>query len=220
MRTKVVCGFAVVVALAVGAGSAAGSSPGFKERAFAISSGKFTAQVPAEWRVHARRVFTRRWFPAPQYSYDASDPVHTTVQWGAGDRWEKSGTTLADMRAQALSEFASRYAVHGWRDMWGWEHGRFRLVGDTYVTLPAGRVWRETTLVVPSAKKGGWAARWYVRQYILDRGVIRNATSGITQQAFMVFGVWCGYARSHSVNECLSHNGQLAKVMRSIRFVS
>lgn len=220
MRTKIVCGFAVVVALALGAGSASGSSPGFKERAFAISSGKFTAQVPAEWRVHARTVFTRRWFASPMYSYDATDPVHTSVRWGASDRLEKTGTTLADMRAQAVSGFASRYAVHGWMDMWGWENGRFRLVGDTYVTLPIGKAWRETTLVVPSTKKGGWAARTYVRQYTLDRGVIRNATSGITQQAFTVFGVWCGYTPSRSVNECRSHDDQLAKVMRSIRFVS
>lgn len=146
--------------------------------------------------------------------------MHTSVAWRASDRWEKTGTTLADIRAQALSEFDPRFAVHGWRDMWGWENGRFRLVGDTYMTLPVGRAWRETLLLVPSKKKGGWAARTYVREYTLDRGVIRNTTSGIAQHAFAFFTVWCGYTPSHTVNECLSHNGQLARVMRSIRFIS
>jgi hypothetical protein len=72
-------------------------------------------------------------------------------------------------------------------------------------------------LVVPSKKQGGWAARRYQRTYTLDRGVIRNTTSGVTQHAFMSFTVGCGYTPSNQVNECLSHNGQFAAIMHSIR---
>jgi hypothetical protein len=216
----VLAGVVLVLTVALGAGAASGASPEFKQHAFAISSGKFTAQVPAEWRVHARDVFTRRWFAAPVYSYGAKDPVHKSVAWSASDRLEKTGTTLADIRTQALSTFDPRFSRDGWRDMWGWENGRFRVVGDTYLTLPIGRAWRQTLLIVPSEKQGGWAARRYVREYTLDRGVIRNMTSGIAQQAFMTFWLQCGYNPENQIDECLSHNGQLAKLMRSITFVS
>lgn len=220
LSSGVLAGVVLVLTIALGAGSASGASPEFKQHAFAVSSGKFTAQVPAEWRVHARDVFTRRWFAAPVYSYLAKDPVHKSVAWAASDRLEKTGTTLADIRAQTLSEFDPRFSRHGWRDMWGWENGRMRLVGDTYLTLPIGNAWRQTLLIVPSEKQGGWAARRYVREYTLDRGVIRNTTSGITQQAFMTFWMQCGYTPKNQINECPSHNGQLAKVMRSIKVIS
>jgi len=87
-------------------------------------------------------------------------------------------------------------------------------VGDTFLNLPVGKVWRQTLEVVPPKARGGWAARKYWRTYWLDRGVVRDAKTGTEKQFIAVFTVRCRY------DQCATHNGQLAAIMRSIRFVS
>lgn len=133
----------------------------------------------------------------------ADDRVHTTVHWSVSDNLVEKGTTLADLLRNTGQIF------RGWVDV-GWAT-KVRTAGSTYLTLPVGRVWRVTQLVHPNKERGGWAARFYVRQYWLDRGVARKATTGEEKEVFLIFTVSCG------IDECKSHNGQFAAIMRSIR---
>jgi hypothetical protein len=217
MKTRAFLAVGIVVAASLLVVSVAGASEPFKRYTLPAGvdhlitwHGKLTVLLPAGWKVK----------PGDP---SAADPVHKSVAWRVYAQPEEKGTTLADLRARQLGEFR-RFTIHGWRDLWGWENGRYRVVGDTYLTLPIGKVWRQTTLVVPgkklggstlipSKKGGGWAARSYRRTYLVHRGVTTDAATGVEKELFIAFWISCGPA------ECQTHNAQFATIMRSIRFI-
>ena len=196
MRSTLICASAVAIVL-VFAAAAAGSNPGFKRYTFPAAppaavapTGGMTVLLPAEWKVKTAWGDTALRGPSPS----AVDPIHTTVHWWV-DAWlAPAGTTLDEMRQQML----------GWtgRPVWGKGTPINRLVGDTYLTLPIGKVWRLTT----SPGNG-----YVTRIYVIDRGVVLQRHGGSRQELFTQFWVNC------RGRQCQAHNEQLSTVMRSIR---
>jgi len=196
MQVRVVSAVAgLLVALFFGA-SLAGASSSFKRYTMpaapplkVASPGTLTMLFPSDWQVKTT------WAPS------ANDPMHgTSVWWSVSADLEPSGTTLADIRAHA--------SYSGCRDVWGYENpGRRRQIGDTYLTLPVGTMWRQTERVYADKGQCDSAAQGYLRQYTLDR----KAMTDNGRKVFLVFTIYCG------INECQAHNGQLAAIMHSIR---
>jgi hypothetical protein len=160
------------------------------------SPGTLTVLFPSEWRVSTKW----QWGKA---SPSADDPVHTTVHWSVEAQLVEKDTTLADLLHN------TPHVWRGWVDV-GWGT-KVRTAGNTYLTLPIGKVWRLTQLIHPNKERGGWAARFYLRQYWLDRGVARKTTTGEEKELFLIFTTSCG------IDECRIHNGQLATIMRSLQ---
>jgi hypothetical protein len=158
--------------------------------------GKLTVFLPAAWKVAA---------DAESGTTFARDPAHRYpgVSWAAGTIHYKLGTTLAN-----ISRWNATRTMNAWVPEW-----TMQLVGNSYLTLPVGKVLRLTVRVVPPKDKGGWAARYYQRSYYLDQGFVRMS-SGWQRQFFSVFTVMC----KHDL--CAAHNGQLAAIMHSIRLSS
>jgi hypothetical protein len=201
MRTRTAYAVGALIAASLMVASLAGASAPVKQYTYlaapkwqVASPGTLSVKLPAEWRVSTK-------WPDPA----ASDPVHTTVHWIVGSQLNKKGTTLADLRR-------SMFPAHpGWvGDGWN-PGGRARTAGSTYLALPIGKLLRQTALLVPAEANGGWAARSYTRYYFLDRGVVRQATTGEEREFFSTFTVWC------RVDECQTHNGQFAAIMQSLR---
>jgi len=210
MRTKIVCCSCVIVALALATASAFASSSAWRRHTFPagpasriVSPGRMTVEVPSGWRV-SPNVWIYRWTGnrLTERIPTAEDRVHVGVRWSADVKLRTKGTTLAQIRAG--ESFA------GWRTRWG---VKSRQVGDTYLTLPLGKVWRQTLLFVPGMYSDS-LARSYARFYWLDRGVAYSATTGDEYQLFELFTVTC------SADQCRTDNGQLAAIMRSIRITS
>jgi hypothetical protein len=201
VRIRTICTVGALIAASLVVVSLAGASSPVKQYTYlaaprwqVASPGKLGVKLPAEWRVSTK-------WPDPA----ASDPVHTTVHWIVGSRLAKKGTTLADVRS-SMSQAHPGWVEDGWLP-----GGRARTAGSTYLALPIGKVLRQTALVVPAEADGGWAARSYTRYYFLDRGVVRQATTGEEREFFSTFTVYCRF------DECQTHNGQFAAIMRSLR---
>jgi len=197
---------AFTAAAVLAAASTAGASAPFKRYTLAVGATtqivtpvKLTVLLPTAWKVAP---------PDPV----ARDLASKALSWSASVRLEQKGTTLADLRRHEITDFP-RPEINGWRDIWGWEAGRYRVVGDTYVTLKIGKAWRETLLVVPGTKSTGWAARRYMRTYLVHRGVAHDALTGVEKELFISFDAACTPA------ECPAANPQFATIMRSIRFI-
>lgn len=211
MRVRAVCAVGALTSASLVVASLAGAAPPFKRYALpaaassqVASPGKLTVLLPAEWRVSTVWTWQKTKQGARGSSPYADDPVHA-VQWWVDATLEKKGTTLADLRR--------RSTFHGSSHFSGPQSPVVRQVGDTYLTLPVGKVWRQTVLWVPLKADGGWAARWYTRSYLLDRGVAREARTGAEKELFSEFFVRCG------PDACRTHNSQLAAIIGSIRFV-
>jgi hypothetical protein len=207
MNTRVILATACIAAVSLLAVSAVGAPEPMKRHTFPAGvdrtilwHGKLTVLLPAGWKVRTS-------------SPSATDPVHTSVTWTVGTWPQPKGSTLADIREWWRSYVHGPLSRHGWRDAWGWENGRWRIVGDNYLTLPMGKVWRLTTLTVPSKKAGGWAARSYRRIYYTRRGLTTDAATGGAKELFISFWITCSPA------DCPAHNAQLNTIMRSIRFL-
>lgn len=162
MRSRTVCAVGALILASLVVASLAGASSPFKRYTLSgaplgeiVSPGTLTVLFPSEWRVKTK------WQRAGVSPF-ADDRVHTTVHWSVSDNLVEKGTTLADLLRNTGQIF------RGWVDV-GWAT-KVRTAGSTYLTLPVGRVWRVTQLVHPNKERGGWAARFYVRQYWLDRG--------------------------------------------------
>lgn len=99
----------------------------------------------------------------------------------------------------------------GWAGQTVWGKGTpLRVyVGDSYLTLPMGKVWRYTMALVPPKGKTD-IKLFYERDYVLDRGIV-TTTDGAEKHLFEGFTVIC------SSQFCKAHNAQLAAIMRSIR---
>lgn len=199
---------AALVALLVVTAAAAEAGSGGKRYTFAAAqptqlspTGTLTVVVPSEWRVHTSWALTRigdRVSGGPPY---ALDPVHKSVGWTLESVLMKPGTTLAEMRHTMLRWSGT--------PIWGKGSGIRVMVGDTYLRMPLGKVWRYTLKLIPPKGLGQRVS--YVRYYVLDRGIARALPSHIEKQLFTRFTVVC------VPPECGSHNDQLAALMRSIR---
>lgn len=206
MRTRVVCGFGVVVALGLAVASALAASPGWKRYTFpaappdkVVSPGMMTVQFPVAWRVKTTwgTLDAPNGAPNAYYGRSWSGP-----SWWANPSFlEETSTTISDIRDRML----------GWAGthMWGEGTPLKVYVGDSYVTLPMGKVWRLTLALVPQKGQTKFKLS-YQRDYVLDRGVVMT-TAGVAKRLFVVFTVTC------SAQVCKTHNGELAAIMRSIR---
>ncbi len=201
VRTRAVWVVAVAALVVATVAAAAEPTKRYTIRAAApwtvVSPEKLVVSLPAGWQV------APTWMRGKTRP-SAADPVHTGVKWWLSAFREEKGTTLAAIR--------HREAFRGWRDVWGEGTPLTLQVGDTYLRLPVGKVWRQSLLFVPPDKN--WAERYYWRSYWVDRGVVRDAVKGDEKQLFLAFVVSC------TPSECRTHNGQLAAIMRSIRPVS
>jgi hypothetical protein len=133
----------------------------------------------------------------------AVDPVHTTVRWSVAASVDPKGTTLADVRQYMLRWSGTR--------VWGKGTPMKQKVGDTYLTLPMGKVWRYTLALIPAKSAGAEATLSYWRIYVLDRSSVLPTSSGAEKEFFYRFSASC------RIDECRTHNSQLATIMRSLR---
>jgi hypothetical protein len=144
-----------------------------------------------------------------------SDPVHTSVNLSLDTWLAPRGTTLDDIR--------SRDSFRGTRK-WPWAPSAIttmRQLGDTFVALPVGKVWRQSVLLT-----GTTSERSVMRMYWLHQGVARETATGAQEELFTRFTFHC--ARHYPTglgnpppepptDQCRTHNGQLAAIMQSLR---
>jgi hypothetical protein len=129
------------------------------------------------------------------------------------------GATINDIRQKLLR----RVGDH----VWGEGTPIVAYGGESYVTLPMGRVLRITLKwVPPKGEKMKWKTKQisYERHYVLDRGIVKtikppadlegrfwSPTDGTPHHLFLEFELFC------SDPGCKTHSGQFAAIMRSIR---
>jgi hypothetical protein len=209
MRAGVVC--AVCAGLLA---AAAASSPPLKRYAFPAAApaevaapAKLSVLLPAEWLVSTRWLWAANG-KRPAESPHADDPVHRTVGWTVSADLEPPGTTLAAARRVWLRRLPAHPAT------WATWSTQVRVVGDTYLDVRAGRVWRYSLLSVPDDAGGGWAAREYTRVYVLDAGLAQATTTRVFRELFSVFTVRC------RADQCRTHNRQFAAIIGSVRIGS
>jgi len=198
MWARIVRSLGVLVALALIAGSAFAASSQWRQYVFeaappsrVVAPGTMTVRFPVEWRVSFGT-------GTPSAYYRS----YKDVQWWADAALEARSATISSVRSGMLG--------YAGRSMWGEKTPMMLYVGDSYLTLPMGKVWRLTLALVPAKGETDFGGLHYWRQYVLDRGVV-TTTQGAEKHLFNVFNVEC------SAELCKTHNGQLAAIMRSIR---
>lgn len=178
-----------------------------------VSPGRFTVLLPVDWSEAVGAIHTKWYWEKPGQGTmvpsgpEAVDAWHRVViGWSVSTDLAAKGTTLADIRR--------RYAFQGSRRIWGPETPVERQVEETYLTLPMGKVWRQSLFTDPQGRQ--WVSSrepTYTRRYWLDRGVVRERSTGAEKQLFSIFTVECG---TEAV--CRAHTRLLDAIMRSIRF--
>lgn len=220
MRRRILFTVSMLAGTLLLAASTAASSEPFKRYTLPAGSQKIEVPNPADKTGRSTKPYTTKPYtpgtlvvllPAAwrlrTYDYGtwARDPLHRTVRWSVGSRFEPVAQTLGGIRRHQVAWFGHA------RDIWGPNTGTAQQVGDSFLNLPIGKVWRQTLEIIPPAGNGGWAARSYARTYWLDRGIVR--AYGIERHLYLTLYATCGH------RQCAAHNGQLATIMASIRFI-
>ena len=200
--------FGLVAAFMVISGSALAASSGWTRYTFpaappdkVVAPGTMTVKFPEGWHVTTTwktATASNRWRGSWPNAYYLSG---RDAMWWPGLDLVNPSTTISDIRAGLL----------GWmgNQVWGKGTPLRVYVGDSYLTLPVGKVWRLTQALVPVKGETDYTLH-YERDYVLDRGIV-TTTTGTQKHLFEQFTVIC------SAEFCKAHNGQLAAVMRSIR---
>ena len=202
MWTTFVRAFGVFVAVVLIGGSAFAASSEWTRYTFpaappnkVVAPGTMTVRFPAGWHVRST------WQTPGGSTPNASNGSGREAVWWVGASLENPTDTISDFRAAMLGLPGSQ--------VWGEGTPMRVYVGDSYLTLPIGKVWRLTMALAPVKGETNYTLH-YERDYVLDGGLVTTWAGG-KKHLFEQFTIIC------SAEFCNAHNSQLAAIMGSIR---